>query len=89
MLLGKFITFQEFQALVADDDATATKSGDSESAWMAKLPVDMPSLPDNYRHRSDAEHQIFDLLMDNAPCKGSTCAVHGMVSGALQFLSSL
>lgn len=89
VLLGKFITFQEFQALVADDDAVATKSGDPESAFLAKLPVDMPTLPDNYRYRPDVEHQIFDLLMDKAPCKGSTCAVHGMVSGALQFLSSL
>jgi hypothetical protein len=86
---GKFITFQEFQAFVADDDAIAAKSGNSESAPMAKLPVDMPSLPDNYRHRPDVEHQIFNLLMDKAPCKGSTCAVHGMVSDALQFLSSL
>ena len=87
MITGKFITFQEFQAFVSDDDTTAIKSGESE--FLAKLPVDMPSLPDNYRHRSDVEHQILDLLMDKAPCKGSTCAVHGMVNGALQFLSSL
>jgi hypothetical protein len=85
----RFIKRNDGNTFISDDDTAAAKSGDSESAFLAKLPVDMPSLPDNYRHRPDVEHQIFDLLMDKAPCKGSTCAVHGMVSRPLQFLSSL
>jgi hypothetical protein len=80
---SKFITFEDLQAFVCHSDAAATKSGDSESA-LADLPVDMPSLPDNYRPRADVERQVVELLVGEAPCKGSTSAVHGMVSEALQ-----
>ena len=77
---SKLIRLHDFKAFMMEAAVDASTAATPQKARMANLPVDMPSLPDNYSHRHNVEDQIRDLLIGKAACKGNTVAAQGMVS---------
>ena len=76
---SKLIRLHDFKAFMMEAAVDAGTVAMPQKAQMANLPVDMPSLPDNYSHRHNVEDQIRDLLIGKAACKGNIVAAQGMV----------
>ena len=78
---SKFIQFVDFQSFfnigTGPTSAPGPASNESESG-AASIPVDTPSLPDNYSHRPNVEKQLIDLLVGKASCQGGCIAAYGM-----------
>ena len=81
ILQKKLIRFEDFEAFILgapETSSSATKSTEEHQSHVAELPVDVPSLPDNYSHRPSVEGQVIDLLLGNVACRGGCIAAHGM-----------
>jgi CO dehydrogenase nickel-insertion accessory protein CooC1 len=74
---SKLIRFSDFEAFMKKETGTDI-SLTPEKSQIASLPVNMPSLPENYSHRHDVEDRIRDLLVLGKTCKGNTVAAQGM-----------
>jgi hypothetical protein len=72
----KVIQYKDFKAFI-EMGSSAESNEHSPGLALAVLPIDVPSLPESYRHRESNENQIIALLTGRISSKSSCIAAQG------------